>query len=44
MDKISVYYLDPLNFRCLYEYIKSVLYYEIFKKWLLLSLFPDRIT
>lgn len=37
MDKVSVYCLDPLNFRCNYQYeykfTKLVLYYEIFKKW-----------
>jgi len=40
MDKVSVYYLDPLYFR--YDLLfTSVLCYEIFKKWPLLSLFTD---
>ena len=42
-DKVSVYYLDPLNFRYFLLINKSVLCYEIFKKWPLLSLFPDCI-
>jgi len=37
MDKVSVYCLDPLNFRRNYQsnkiFTKPVLCYEIFKKW-----------
>jgi len=48
MDKVSVYYLDPLNLRCPYQskkkiFTKLVLCYEVFKKWPLLSQFPNRI-
>jgi len=43
IDKVSVYCLDPLNFRCDLLLYKSVLCYEVFKKWPLLSLFPDCI-
>jgi hypothetical protein len=44
MDKVSVFCLDPLNFRCFYpKNRKPVLCYEVFKKWPLLSLFPGRL-
>jgi hypothetical protein len=47
MDKVSVYCLDPLNFRCNYQsnkrITKLVLCYEIIKKWPLLSQLPSRI-
>jgi len=48
MDKVSVYYLDPLYFRCVLllfykkEY-KSTLCYEIIKKWLHLGPLNDCI-
>jgi len=42
MDKVSVYYLDPLYFRC-DSLKKSMLCYEIIKMWPLPSLLIDRI-